>query len=36
VEKNRKYGPSQEFFNRFMELVKKYEPASKYVNPFPK
>ena len=36
VEKNKKYGPSQEFFNRFMELLKKYEPASKYVNPFPK
>lgn len=35
VEKNKKYGPTQEFFNRFMELVKKYEPASKYVNPFP-
>lgn len=36
VEKNKKYGPSQEFFNKFMELVKKYEPSSKYVNPFPK
>ncbi len=36
VEKNKKYGPSQEFFKRFMELVKKYEPSSKYANPFPK
>jgi TRAP-type C4-dicarboxylate transport system substrate-binding protein len=36
VEKNKKYGPSQEFFDRFMELVKKYEPSSKYVNPFPR
>lgn len=36
VERNKKYGPSQEFYNRFMEQVKKYEPSSKYANPFPK
>ncbi len=36
VEKNKKYGASQDFLNKFMELVKKYEPSSKYANPFPK
>jgi TRAP-type C4-dicarboxylate transport system substrate-binding protein len=36
VERNKPYGPSQEFFNRYVELVKKYEPLSKYVNLFPK
>jgi TRAP-type C4-dicarboxylate transport system substrate-binding protein len=36
VERHKQYGPAQEFFNRYQELVKKYEPLSKYVNPFPK
>ena len=36
IEKNKKYGPAQEFFDRFLALVKKHESQSKYVNPFPK
>lgn len=36
VEKHKKYGPAQEIFDRYMELVKKYEPLSTYSNPFPK
>ena len=36
IEKEKRIGPSQEFFNRYLELVKKYEPQSKFVNPFPK
>ena len=34
VEKQKQFVPSQEFFNRYLELVKKYEPQSRYVNPF--
>lgn len=36
IERQKQFGPSQEFFNRYLELVKKYEPRSRYVNPFPK
>ncbi len=36
AEKNKKYGASQEFLNKYLELVKKYEGRSKYVNPAPK
>jgi TRAP-type C4-dicarboxylate transport system substrate-binding protein len=36
VDRNKQYGPAQEFFNRYQELVKKYEPLSTYVNLFPK
>jgi TRAP-type C4-dicarboxylate transport system substrate-binding protein len=36
IEKQKQAGPSQEFFDRYLQLVKKYEPQSKYVNPFPK
>lgn len=36
VERNKKYGPAQEFLNRYLELVKKYEASSTYINPFPK
>jgi TRAP-type C4-dicarboxylate transport system substrate-binding protein len=36
VEKHQKGGATPEFFKRFVQLVKKYEPQSKYVNPFPK
>jgi TRAP-type transport system periplasmic protein len=36
VEKNKQYGPAQEFFNRYLELVKKYEAQSTYVNLFPR
>ena len=36
IERQKKFVPSQEFFNRYLELVKKYEPRSRYVNPFPK
>lgn len=36
VERNKKYGPAQEFFDRYLERIKHYEPTSTYVNPFPK
>lgn len=36
IKDHEKIGPSEEFFKRYMELVKKYEPQSKYLNPFPK
>jgi TRAP-type C4-dicarboxylate transport system substrate-binding protein len=36
VERHKQYGPSKEFFDRYLELVKKYEVKSTYINPFPK
>ena len=35
IKKHSKGGADQEFFNRFLELVKKHEAKSNYVNPFP-
>jgi TRAP-type C4-dicarboxylate transport system substrate-binding protein len=35
VEENKKYGPAEQFFEKYKMLVKKYEKNSKYKNPFP-
>ena len=35
IEKNKKYGPSEKFFNKYKKLVNKYEKESTYKNPFP-
>jgi len=36
VAKHKKYGPAQEFFDKYLERVKYHEPSSTYSNPFPK
>jgi TRAP-type C4-dicarboxylate transport system substrate-binding protein len=36
IERNSKYGPAKEFFDRFMDRVKYHEPRATYINPFPK
>ncbi len=35
IDENKKYGPAEQFFEKYKELVEKYEKDSKYKNPFP-
>ncbi len=36
IEKQKAFGNTQEFFNQYLQLVKKFESQSKYANPFPR
>jgi TRAP-type C4-dicarboxylate transport system substrate-binding protein len=35
IEKNQKYGDAEAFFDKYVDLVEKYEKDSTYKNPFP-